>query len=363
MQLGNSMMWTKFRTVGSAIAVSLALVTLPLTGCSQQEEAVAPPVPPQGAESFTSLLGRTAVPGPRVVATVDGVDITRAQLDREAETLSANLIRRMGPERVAQLRPQIRKQALESLIVQQLLKQAISNENIQVSDAEVSNRIAELTSTMPPGVTLQQQLARFNVTSQELADAIRFDLAVARLMEKHSPTNLAPSEAEIEKFYQENKPRFSRPETVRARHILIQVTPADPPELMEQKRKKAEELRQQLLQGADFAELAKKYSDCPSRTRGGELGMIARKQTVPAFEEAAFSQKIGEIGPVVETRFGYHIIQVTDHQPAREMPLEEVHDAIRASLTQSKQRQAASDYIEQLRSAAAIQYSQDAEQP
>ena len=351
------------RTARLAVAVSFILFTLPLTVCGRQEETAAPSLPEQGTGSFTSLLGRASAPGTSVVATVDGVDITRAQLDREAETLSANVMRRMGPERAAQLRPQIRKQALESLIIQQLLKKAISNENIQVSDEEVSNRIAELTATLPPGVTLEQQLARFNVTPDELTDAIRFDLAVARLMEKHTSTNVMPTEAEIEQFYKENKDRFSRPETVRARHILIQVSPSDPPELKEKKRKKAEEIRKELLDGADFAELAKKYSDCPSRARGGDLGAISRNQTVPAFEQAAFSQKVGEIGPVVETRFGYHIIQVTDHQPAKEMSLDEVRETIRSALTQRKQRKAASDYIEELRKAANIQYSQDAEQP
>lgn len=352
----------KNQEIGPAVYLVVGVcLTAIMVGCGRSAEQANPPPQVQEPQSLTEVFQRHAAEqsGTTVVATVSGVEITRAELDREAQNLTANVQQRLGPERAAQLQTQIRKQALESLIVQQLLKRAISNENIEVTDAEVSNRIAELAATLPVGVTLEQQLARYNVTPEQLSEAIKFDMAVGKLMEKHTPTDLVPSEEEIEQFYEQYQDQFTRPETVRARHILIQVSPDDPPEVKETKRKQAEEIRQNLLEGADFAELAREYSDCPSKRKGGDLGEISRGQTVPNFEQAAFSQKVGEIGPVVETRFGYHIIQVTDHKPPQKLSLDQVHETISRAITQRKQRQAAANYIEKLRQAAQIEYKTD----
>jgi peptidyl-prolyl cis-trans isomerase C len=84
---------------------------------------------------------------------------------------------------------------------------------------------------------------------------------------------------------------------VHARHILVE------------QEYEAKDLQRKLAEGSDFAELAKKFSKCPSRARGGDLGKFGRGRMVEAFEDAAFSLKIGEISQPVRTRFGYHLIQ------------------------------------------------------
>jgi len=106
------------------------------------------------------------------------------------------------------------------------------------------------------------------------------------------------------------------PESVEARHILIAVKPDDDKAAKALKMKKAEKIRDQLVEkkGENFEVIAAEVSDCPSKSKGGMLGVFGRGQTVPAFEEAAFSQKVGEIGPVVETSFGYHVIEVLDRK-------------------------------------------------
>ena len=110
--------------------------------------------------------------------------------------------------------------------------------------------------------------------------------------------------------YDDNKELFIVPEKVKARHILIQVQPEDGEEEKASKREKAADLRERIVKGDDFAALAVVASECPSKARGGDLGMFTRGQMVPSFEEAAFSQEVGEIGPVVETDYGFHVIQV-----------------------------------------------------
>jgi len=108
--------------------------------------------------------------------------------------------------------------------------------------------------------------------------------------------------------------------------------------------------------GADFAEVAKNNSDCPSKENGGDLGEIKKGQTVKPFEDAAFSQEIKAVGPVVSTEFGHHIIQVLGRTPAHTVSLGEVKEQISLYLEQQKQAEAFSKMMARLKKNAVIQY-------
>jgi peptidyl-prolyl cis-trans isomerase C len=114
-------------------------------------------------------------------------------------------------------------------------------------------------------------------------------------------------------------------------------------------------LRKQLQDGGDFADLAAKNSDCPSKTSGGDLGSFPRGQMVKPFEDAAFSQKVNAIGPVVETDFGYHIIQVLAHNEAKVITLDKkIRDEIGNFLQQQKRQDAFKEMLNKLRAKATI---------
>ena len=141
---------------------------------------------------------------------------------------------------------------------------------------------------------------------------------IANAQLKRIEENVKVADADLQKAYDANKSQY---EQVKARHILIAFKgspAADPekPELTdEQAKAKAEEIRKQLVAGADFDELAKKESDDKgSGARGGDLGTFGRGMMVPEFETAAFAAKVGEIAPVVRTQFGYHVIKVDDRK-------------------------------------------------
>lgn len=138
------------------------------------------------------------------------------------------------------------------------------------------------------------------------------------------------SDDDLRKQYQENIDSYRIPERVKVRHILIKTT-GKPKDEVPKLKAKAEDLLKQLQHGADFAELAKKNSDdTGSAEKGGELGWIVRGQTVPNFEKTAFSLKPGELSGLVETEYGYHIIQVEDKQPAHVQSFEEVRPQLLA---------------------------------
>ena len=138
------------------------------------------------------------------------------------------------------------------------------------------------------------------------------------------------TDAELQKQYQDNIDNYRVPERVDVRHILIK-TQGKPKDQWPQLKAKAEGILKQLQHGGNFAELAKKNSEDPgSAEKGGELGWITRGQTVANFDKSAFSLKPGELSGIVETEYGYHIIQVEKKEDARVKPFDEVKPQLMA---------------------------------
>ncbi len=157
------------------------------------------------------------------------------------------------------------------------------------------------------------------------------------------------SAAEIQSFYSQHQKEFEVPDQVKVRHILIKLPPGADAATDAAAKQKAEGVLKQLHDGANFAELAKKYSDDPgSKDQGGELGFLKRGATVAEFDQAAFSMSPGQTSGLIKTQFGYHILQVEEKQTAHARTLDEVRPAIEANLVRQKEGQAQLTYAQQL---------------
>ena len=142
-------------------------------------------------------------------------------------------------------------------------------------------------------------------------------------------------EAELRVAYQADRASYVEPAEACVRHILV-------PDL-----ETAEDLAEQLRDGADFAELATEYSTDPgSAQRGGDLGCLPEGATVPAFDEAAFSAELGELTGPVETQFGFHLLVVDSREDARQLAFDEVREQIERSLRAERADMALERYIE-----------------
>lgn len=158
---------------------------------------------------------------------------------------------------------------------------------------------------------------------------------------------------QLQQAYRDNRESYQIPERVKVRHILIK-TQGKPKEEAPKLRAKADALLKQLQGGADFADLAKKNSEDPgSAEKGGELGWIAHGQTVPNFDKAAFALKPGQLSGVIETEYGYHILQAEDKQTAHTQTFDEVKPQLQADL----QKQTASDNLKKAVDAAHAEIS------
>jgi peptidyl-prolyl cis-trans isomerase D len=135
------------------------------------------------------------------------------------------------------------------------------------------------------------------------------------------------TDAELRREYESNLDKYRVPERAEARHILLMTDEKKNNDAAQ--KAKAEGILKQLRSGADFAEMAKKNSEDPgSGPKGGDLGWVLKGQMVKPFEEAVFSQKPGVIGDLVKTQYGYHIVQVTQREPAHVRPFDEVKPEI-----------------------------------
>lgn len=283
-----------------------------------------------------------------VAARVNGVDITNAEVDRAKKIiLSRNQMAHASMN--DEMSKKVDEAALNQIIAKELLYQAGKKLEMKDLDKQVKDRVAENKARFASQEAYDKALKDMDMSEKEVETFTREDLVIGNLIETTIAPKAKVTDEEAKKFYDDNKDKFRREEAVRASHILVgadqNATAAD----KKKAKEKAESLLKQLKGGADFAELAKKESSCPSSAQGGDLGFFGKGQMVPEFEKAAFGLKPGEVSDVVETQFGYHIIKVAEKKDAETVPFEEAKERIEQFLSQQKVQQGVSDYVEELR--------------
>lgn len=225
----------------------------------------------------------------------------------------------------------------------------------KITDDEVNGRYEQLLASMPDKAKFEERLKAKNMTVAQVKEKLRDDMRRDKWLKAQVGTQGALTEADAKKYYSEHPDFFNQPELVRVSHILIGASRDAAPEAVETKKKLAESLAARLQNGDDFAELAKQYSDdASSKARGGDMGYIPREKTVPEFSDAAFALKQDQISAPVRTRFGFHLIKLTDRKAPRKLPFEEVKDTIVARVTQQNQAHLASEIVKKLMKGADV---------
>jgi peptidyl-prolyl cis-trans isomerase D len=229
------------------------------------------------------------------------------------------------------VRSQYRKDNIKIKFDYAVLSSDDLRKTINPSDAELQAYFNQNAARYKNAVPEQRRITYFAFTPSQLPGGVP-----------------QPTQQEIQAYYNQHQSEYMAPETATSRHILIKVDPNADAKTDAAAKAKAEDILKQLKNGANFAALAKKYSDDPgSKDNGGELGPSQRGRMVPEFDKAIFSQKIGEY-TIVKTQFGYHIVQVESRQPAHQQALNEVEPSIQATLIREKLSQAEENYARTL---------------
>lgn len=239
---------------------------------------------------------------------------------------------------------QMRREAVQALIEDVLMRQFLKKNGNAVAPAEINKKMAELENALKgQNRTMQDFLKETAQTEahlrQDIQKKIQWDAYVKVYL----------TEDNLRRYYEENK-EFYDQVTVKASHILMRLPPNAPEDQCQNARTKLLDLRQKLLTGQlDFAEAAKKYSECTTAPQGGDIGYFPRKWAVDEnIARAAFVLKPGEISDVVRTDIGFHLIKVTDRRPGQPSTYDRVKNDVRENLATelwehvlTQQRQAA----------------------
>ena len=308
--------------------------------------------------------------GANIAVTINGEEIPKSYIDKLIKPQLDMILKQsaqLPPKFAEQYEKQLREQAIEQTIRRHLLDEKVKEANTVITDEEVMSTIEKIASSQEEPLSLEEfkkKIAEYGESFDEVKEEVREGLARNKFMQTYWAGKINVTEEDAQKYYQENPNQFETPEQVRVSHILIKpkyidpnVDPnADPNKAKAAAKAKAEDLLKQIKDGADFAELAKANSDCPSAPKGGDLGFVPRGETTPSFEKAAFELQVGQVSDVVETEYGYHIIKVTGHKDASKTSFEDAKDDIIKQLTQKKQSELAEEYIESLKAKANIVY-------
>jgi len=347
------------KTTLMALPVAIALV---FTGCDEEEIAEAPVAEQVDLAQTEDLFSEPIQPNPlttdpdAVLVRVNGEEITRGDVQKLMAAAMQQVAGQVPPQQLQQMQTQMYNNVREQLITKKLMDAAIVAANVVVSEEDLAAAMDEIRASVPPGQELDAALAASGTTLEELTENIKEQLATRQFLESKTEGVADATEAEAREFYDANPDRFKKPESVSASHILIKFDEADTDETKAEKKAQLEMIRTDIIAGTiTFQDAAATNSHCPSKAQGGSLGTFGKGQMVPEFEVAAFTQEIDEVGDVVETQFGYHIIKVSDRQEEGVVDFEESKEQIVGFLSNQKKQEAVAAYIKSLRDAATIE--------
>lgn len=333
----------------------VAATTVTLVLAAPGIVAAAEPLPPESAPAAVPSGESAAAPGNRsdVVVTINGVAIPRSELDRTIRPMLARIgsADAVTPDQ----RKLVEETATENLIRSELLYQLAMKQDIPDLDQQVDEQLAIIKSRSPSEEAWNDVLAKNGITLDGLREQLKRGVLIDAFIQNEVLATIEITDAQLKAFYDEHPEAFTQPESMHASHILIGVDAGAGAEEKDKAKHKADEILEKVKSGADFAEVAKSESTCPSAAQGGDLGEFGRGQMVAPFENAAFGLEPGDLSEVVETQFGYHIIKATSKSTAGVVPFEEVKDRIEKQVKTQQVQQVLLAKIEELRSTSVIE--------
>jgi peptidyl-prolyl cis-trans isomerase SurA len=357
---------------GRRAVAPLLLVLLPLlSGCSSmmpswmplvgssEPPAEAPKPPASTSAPLLSARDQTVSaldPNDvldRVICVVNNDAITMYELD-EAELYYQAETRQKVPD--GEARKALRAQLLQNLIENRIQLQQAEREKVVIEDSEITENIAEVMRKLK--VTDEKQFDQLmksqGLTMEAVKKRMREQLMVQRVIRRKVALRISVTEQEIDKYLSENREKLETGLTFSARHILLQPDPAKGEEGWLESRKRAEEVYGYLLEGQDFAELAKKYSDDPSAKDGGSLGPLKKGELAPDIEEAILRLTPGEASTPFRSQVGYHIFRLDSRETLTGEALAQVRGQVREILYRQKYDVRLKEWLAEIRERAII---------
>jgi foldase protein PrsA len=280
--------------------------------------------------------GGTSVPSDGV-AVVGDETITKAQFDQLLGQAKRSYTsqKRPFPKAGSPEYEQLKNQAVQYLVQRAEFAQKAKDLDVDVTDKQINDRLKQIKKQYFGGnqTKYEKQLKQQGLTDTQVRDDIKAQL-VSEAIFKEVTGDVKISDADTKKYYDSHKTQYGVPEQREIAHILVK------------KKSLADDLYNQIKGGANFAALAKKYSQDPgSKNQGGKL-TVSKGQTVAPFDQTAFLMHVGQVSHPVKTEFGYHIIKALGPiKPAKTTPFSQVKESIRQQIAQQKKNEAMSNWV------------------
>ena len=310
-------------------------------------------LPPEALAQLLNQQGAPAAPLPDVVATVEGQEIKKEELEQAFATELAR--QGIPPDQLpANQRAQGYKMILNDLITEKLVSKRAAS--MEAKEEDINAQFEQLKSRFPKQEDFEAQLTKSGQTPEKIREDIRSYLKQQAWVKEQIKDAPKATDADAEEFYTKNPDQFKKPEQVRASHILLSVAADAPEATVQEKQKAAAAIAARVKGGEAFDKLAAELSEDPSaKQNSGDLNFFTKEQMVPEFSTAAFGMKKGDISEPVKSQFGFHIIQVTDRKDAETMTLEAVKPQLLAFLNQKMQSTQVEKLIKDVREKAAVE--------
>lgn len=325
-------------------------------GCKDE-----PPAPAAKAtatrENGASEPDEASSSGSGPIATVNGEPVSRERFERELAQSKARYEaarKSVQPELLDNLRRSLVRRMVEAEVV----RQKAAEWGIAPPTEELDAMWTKHRERFGTDDSFRAFLERAGTTEDDLKQQFINELLMDRVKQRLEE-QLALNEDELRTYYETRKEHFAQPEEVRVSQILIQLPPGSTDEQEAAQREKAEETLKTLRGGADFASVARRVSDGPAATRGGDLGFLPRGRLVPAVEAKAFELEPGQISDVIPSRFGFHIISVAGRREARQLDFEQARPAIERRIRAQALRREVHEAIERWKREMDIQLFED----
>ncbi|HEX4782739.1 MAG TPA: peptidylprolyl isomerase [Candidatus Sulfotelmatobacter sp.] len=313
-----------------------------------------------------------------IITRVNNQIITKSEFERSKDQLRDE-VKQQSPSDPDKAFADREKDVLRDLIDQQLLLDKGKDLGI-TGDTELVKRLDQMRKDMKleSMEDLEKEAAKQGVSWEDFKQNMRNQIITQKVIAEDVGQKLAIGKEEEQKFYDEHKSELEQPEYIRLSEILVapknatpSITPADQPAAsstpaapspaddeaaLNAASAKANDLLKQIHDGANFEDIAKKYSDGPSAADGGALGMFKRGQLAKELEDKTFAMKAGDVTDVIRTKQGYVILKVIDHQMAGIPPMKDVLPKIQDALYYQKLQPALRAYLTKLREEASIFY-------
>jgi len=337
------------------------LLTLWIVGCSSSKNTASKTSGPK--ISHRSIEKKIEYKEPSYGKTIDRV-IGKVNNDiitlSEIQEMSLSLLQEIratysGHEKEVKIK-ETEKEFLEKLIENKLQLQRAEKRGIYVAEKEIDNAVEDVKKRNSiSDEDLKRLLKEEGLSLEDYRERLKEQILMTRVFNAEVRSNVVVTEEETREYYNEHINKFKKPAEVEIRQILFLNDPNMNDDQREEKEAKARDILKKIREGADFTEMARKYSDGPLADKGGYIGRFKKGEMIPAIEKAAFTLNEGEVSDLIKTEQGIHIIKIEKRMFDAVKPLDEVGEEIERALFKEKIKAKYDQWMEGLKKGAVIE--------